>query len=241
MDRTRKLVERLAVALDVPTGKEAVELAKRLSGVVGVLKCGLELFCAEGPSIVVELQKHAPVFLDLKLHDIPTTVNRALNAVLPLDPLLINIHALGGPDMMRAASEAVGLHRQKGGRTLLLSVTVLTSLDRAALEKMGIMTEPGGMALGLARLAKGAGCDGVVCSALESPSIRAECGVGFARLTPGVRPKGSGTQDQARVVTPGEAVAAGADWVVVGRPITHSPDPAAAAEAILAEMAEAGA
>jgi orotidine-5'-phosphate decarboxylase len=208
-------VDRLVVALDVPSAAEALELARVLQGRVGMLKVGLELFCAEGPAFVRQLQTLAPVFLDLKLHDIPTTVNRALQAILPLDPRLVNIHAQGGPAMMEAAMEAVRAHRAGGGRTELIAVTVLTSLDREALARLGVTSEPGDMALHLAKLSKECGTDGVVCSALEAPSI----------------------QDQSRVVTPGQALRNGASWLVVGRPITRAQDPAAAADAILAEMA----
>ncbi|MDR0498276.1 MAG: orotidine-5'-phosphate decarboxylase [Holophagales bacterium] len=232
--------DRLAVALDVPSADRAVELAECLSGKVGVLKVGLELFCAEGPNIVRELQKFAPVFLDLKLHDIPTTVVRALNAVLGLNPLLINVHALGGLDMMKEASELVRKHRQNGGRTHLLAVTILTSMDKRALEQLNLTGEPSEMVLRLAHLAKRAGCDGVVCSAQESASLRAECGSEFLLLTPGIRPRGAETQDQVRVVTPYEAIKSGSNWIVVGRPITHAQDPATAAEAIILEMTGAG-
>ena len=226
-------VDRLVVALDVASGKDAVELAKKLIGKVGVLKVGLELFCAEGPSIVRELQKTAPVFLDLKLHDIPTTVKLAINAVLGLDPLLLNLHALGGLDMMKEASELVKSHRQNGGRTRLLAVTILTSLDSRALEQLNMMGGPSEMVPHLSHLAKNAGCDGIICSAKESASLRSECGDDFLLLTPGIRPSGAGLQDQARVVTPSEAIKSGADWIVVGRPITHAPDPA---QAILSEI-----
>jgi orotidine-5'-phosphate decarboxylase len=230
-------VDRLVVALDVPSAAEALELARVLQGRVGMLKVGLELFCAEGPAFVRQLQTLAPVFLDLKLHDIPTTVNRALQAILPLDPRLVNIHAQGGPAMMEAAMEAVRAHRAGGGRTELIAVTVLTSLDREALARLGVTSEPGDMALHLAKLSKECGTDGVVCSALEAPSIRAACGDSFHLLTPGIRPGGSSVQDQSRVVTPGQALRNGASWLVVGRPITRAQDPAAAADAILAEMA----
>jgi orotidine-5'-phosphate decarboxylase len=232
-------VDRLVVALDVPTAGEALALARQLQGRVGMLKVGLELFCAQGPAFVRELQQLAPVFLDLKLHDIPNTVRRALEALLPLDPALINIHAQGGPAMMEAAAEAVRLHRQGGGRTQLLAVTVLTSLDREALARLGLTEEPGDMALHLARLARECGCDGVVCSAHEAARVSEACGAGFHRLTPGIRPRGEAVQDQARVVTPAQALREGATWLVVGRPITRAADPAAAAAAILAEMSEA--
>ena len=234
-------VDRLVVALDVPSAKEAVDLAKCLSGKVGVLKVGLELFCAEGPDVVREIQKFAPVFLDLKLHDIPTTVKRAMQTVLGLDPLLINIHALGGLDMMREASGLIRTHRQNGGRTRLLAITVLTSMDKNALGELALTLEPSEMVLTLAQLAKRAGCDGVVCSAQESAVLRAKCGGDFLLLTPGIRPAGAETQDQARVVTPSEAIKSGSTWIVVGRPITHAPDPAAAAQAILSEISGAGA
>jgi len=237
MTATLSPVDRLVVALDVPTGAEALDLAHRLQGRVGMLKVGLELFCAEGPGFVRQLQALAPVFLDLKLHDIPTTVNRALQAILPLDVRLVNVHAQGGPAMMEAAMEAIRTHRAGGGRTQLLAVTVLTSLDREALARLGVTAEPGDMALHLARLARDCGADGVVCSALEAPSVRAACGEQFHLLTPGIRPGGTSVQDQSRVVTPAQALRNGATWLVVGRPITRAQDPAAAADAILAEMA----
>ena len=235
----KSIVERLVVALDVPTAEEAIVLAQRLKGRVGMLKIGLELFCAEGPAFIRQIQAYAPVFLDLKLHDIPTTVHRALDALLPLDPALIDIHTQGGPAMIEAAAEAVRAHRQKGGKTQLLGVTVLTSLGREALARMGSTAEPGDLALHLARMAKECGCDGVVCSAQEAANVLNACGPAFHRLTPGIRPGGVATQDQARVVTPAQALRNGATWLVVGRPITQAPDPAAAAEAILLEMAGA--
>ena len=232
-------VDRLVVALDVPTAKEALELARKLSGRVGMLKVGLELFCAEGPAFVRELQGFAPVFLDLKFHDIPTTVKRALEAVLALNPRLVNVHAQGGPAMLEAAAAVVRAHREQGGTTELLAVTVLTSLDRVALARLGSTADPADMALHLSRLAKKCGADGVVCSALEARAIREACGEGFRLLTPGIRPQGVLVQDQARVLTPAQALQEGATWLVVGRPITQAPDPAAAAQAILAEMAGA--
>lgn len=232
-------IDRLIVALDVPTAGQALALAHQLQGRVGMLKVGLELFCAEGPGLVRELMKVAPVFLDLKLHDIPTTVRRALEALLPLNPAIINIHAQGGAAMMEAAAEAVRAHRTGGGLTQLLAVTVLTSLDREALARVGSTAVPRDLALHLARLAQDCGCDGVVCSAQEAASVRDACGEAFHRLTPGIRPRFEAAQDQARVVTPAQALRDGATWLVVGRPITRAADPAAAAAAILAEMVEA--
>ncbi len=239
MTVAQSIIDRLVVALDVPTGAEALALARTLSGRAGMFKVGLELFCAEGPAFVREVQKAAPVFLDLKLHDIPNTVHRAMDALLPMDPSLVTIHTQGGPAMIEAAAQAVKAHRQRGGRTRLLGVTVLTSLDREALARLGSTAEPGDLALHLARLAKECGCDGVVCSAQEAAQVREACGADFHRLTPGIRPGGVATQDQARVVTPAQALRAGATWLVVGRPITQAPDPAAAAQGILLEMAGA--
>jgi len=239
MTTAQSTIDRLVVALDVPTAGEALVLARRLQGRVGMLKVGLELFCAEGPAFVREMRKVAPVFLDLKLHDIPNTVGRAMEALLPLDPFLVTIHTQGGPAMIEAAAQAVRAHRAKGGRTRLLGVTVLTSLDREALARLGSTAEPGDLALHLARLAKDCGCDGVVCSAQEAASVRDACGEAFHRLTPGIRPGGVATQDQARVVSPAQALREGATWLVVGRPITQAPDPRAAAEAILLDMAGA--
>lgn len=229
--------ERLVVALDVGSRQEALRLAARLSGRVGMLKVGLELFCAEGPAFVAELHREVPVFLDLKLHDIPTTVRRALEALLPLNPRLINVHAQGGPAMLESAAEAVKAHRAGGGTTELLAVTVLTSLDRADLRRTGSAQEPGDLALHLARLAQACGCDGVVCSAREAPGVLEACGEDFYRLCPGIRPHGEGVQDQSRVATPAEALELGATWLVVGRPITQAADPAAAADAIIEELA----
>lgn len=235
MDQLRP-VDRLVVALDVSNALEAQVLARRLAGRVGLLKVGLELFCAEGPALVRELQYHAGIFLDLKFHDIPNTVKGAMESALALDPRLMTIHAQGGPAMIEAAAEAVRAHRARGGQTELLAVTVLTSLDREALTRLGHATDPRDLALHLARLSQASGADGVVCSAQEAAEIRAACGPSFKLLTPGIRPAGGAVQDQARVVTPGEALKAGATWLVVGRPITRAQDPAAAAEAILAEM-----
>ena len=138
MTTAQSTIDRLVVALDVPSAGEALALARRLQGRVGMLKVGLELFCAEGPAFIRDIQAFAPVFLDLKLHDIPTTVRRALEALLPLDPALIDIHTQGGPAMIEAAAEAVRAHRQRGGRTQLLGVTVLTSLDREALARLSL-------------------------------------------------------------------------------------------------------
>ena len=231
--------DRLVVALDLPTAAEALAMADRVAPHAGMLKVGLELFCAEGPAFIRELQKRAPVFLDLKFHDIPTTVRKALEAVLPLDPALINVHAQGGPAMLEAASQAVRRHREQGGRTELLAVTVLTSLGREEWARLGHAGDPSDKALDLAELAEENGCDGVVCSAWEAKRIGEACGAHFRRLCPGIRPKGSAAQDQARVMDPAMAVKEGATWIVVGRPITAAADPGAAAAAILKELEQA--
>ena len=163
-----------------------------------------------------------------------------MERLLELDPRLINVHAQGGPAMLAAAAGAVQRHRAKGGRTELLAVTVLTSLDQQALRAVGQNASPGTLALQLARLAQENGCHGVVCSAQEAQAVRQACGEDFHRLTPGIRPVGEAALDQARVMDPASALRAGSTWLVVGRPITHAPDPAAAAESILQSMELAG-
>jgi len=176
-----------------------------------------------------------PVFLDLKLHDIPNTVAGGVRAVLPLAPRLLTLHAAGGAAMIaaaRQAAEAAGT-----ARPLLLAVTVLTSLDAAALASIGITGTSAAQVVRLAKLAVSAGADGIVCSPLEVAAVRAALGPGPKLVVPGIRPAGAAVGDQARVMTPAEAVAAGADWIVVGRPITGAADPGAAASAIAADIA----
>jgi len=229
--------DRLIVALDVPTAKQALSMARDLSGKVGMVKVGLELFCSEGAPLVRQLKAYAPVFLDLKLHDIPETVKRTLEQLLQLNPRLINIHALGGTEMMKAAAEAVKTHRDKGGQTQLLAVTVLTSLDQDQLQAIGLTRKPENQVLHLARMAQDAGCDGVVCSALEATAVRHACGEDFHRLCPGIRFEGGAAHDQSRVVTPGGALRKGATWIVMGRPISQAPKPNLAVEAAVTELA----
>ncbi|MCX7931832.1 MAG: orotidine-5'-phosphate decarboxylase [Rhodovarius sp.] len=222
--------ERLIVALDLGDPAAAEALAARLAPHIGCLKLGLELFCAAGPGVMAGIAALRPVFLDLKLHDIPNTVAGAVRALLPLRPAMLTLHAAGGAEMVaaaRRAAEAAG-----PARPMILAVTVLTSLSAAALAETGVASEPRGQVLRLARLALTAGADGLVCSPQEVAALRDAFGAGPALVVPGIRPPGSTAGDQARTATPAEAVAAGADWLVLGRPITQAPDPAAAARAI---------
>jgi orotidine-5'-phosphate decarboxylase len=229
----------LCVALDTASLYGAVELAKNLSGRAGYLKVGLELFTAAGPPSVKELQALGfKVFLDLKLHDIPNTVGRAVRQAASLGVSLLTLHASGGPEMIAAAKEAADEAADSpGGRPRLLAVTVLTSLDDDILSHVfGLETPTGELVLHLATLAKGSGADGVVCSAREANLVKKMCGSDFLAVTPGIRPAGTASGDQKRITTPRDAIRAGADLLVVGRPITAAPDPAEAADKILGEI-----
>jgi orotidine-5'-phosphate decarboxylase len=233
---------RLAVALDLPDRATLLAMARRVAPEAGVLKLGLEAFVAEGPALVREVvASGADVFLDLKLHDIPTTVGRAAAAAVTTGAAIVNCHASGGRDMLRAFGHEGRAAAAKAGRPAprLIAVTVLTSLDASALAAVGFAGTPGEAAVRLAVLAKESGLDGVVCSPEEIEAIRDACGRDFFLVVPGVRPAGSGKGDQRRVATPAEAIARGADLLVVGRPITGAPDPAAAARAVVAEIASA--
>jgi orotidine-5'-phosphate decarboxylase len=233
--RPASAAARLIPAIDTGDLARAEALAAALAGRCGLLKVGLELFCAAGAPAVAAVARHAPVFLDVKLHDIPNTVAGALRSLLPLRPAMVTLHAGGGPAMVAAARDAA--ERAGADRPLLLAVTVLTSMDAAALAATGVADSPAAQVLRLARMAVAAGADGLVCSPQEAALLRAELGPGPALVVPGVRPTGSAAGDQARTATPAEAVAAGADWIVVGRPITGAADPAAAAAAIAATLA----
>ncbi len=225
---------RLILGLDTPDPAAAMALATRLSGQIGLVKAGLELFCATGPGGVAPLIAAGPVFLDLKLHDIPNTVAGAVRSACALGPAMLTIHASGGAAMVaaaRRAAEAFG-----ADRPMILAVTVLTSMDAAALAETGVAGGPVQQVLRLARLAFEAGADGLVCSPQEVAAIRATLGAEPYLVVPGVRPAGADRGDQARVATPAEAVAAGADWIVLGRPITAAADPLAAAQAIAASL-----
>jgi orotidine-5'-phosphate decarboxylase len=229
--------ERLCVALDFPTRREVLDAAARLAGRVGWMKVGLEAFVAEGPGLVAEVAKAsgARVFLDLKFHDIPATVAGAVASAARSGAAMMNVHASGGRAMLEAAAEAA----QRAGVGKLIAVTVLTSIDARALADLPMAGQPEAIARRLALLAKECGLDGVVCSAADVAGIRAACGPGFFTVVPGIRPAGAETGDQKRVATPARAVAAGADLLVVGRPVTAAPDPDAAVEAVLAEIASA--
>lgn len=225
----------LCVALDAPDLATAEAWAGAVAPHAGLLKVGLELFSAEGGAAVRRIAAHGPVFLDLKLHDIPNTVAGAVRSLAPLQPAWLTIHAAGGAAMIAAAREAAEKAAEKAGgarRMRILAVTVLTSLDAAALAETGVAGGTVQQVLRLARLAVAAGADGLVCSPREVAPLRDALGDGPALVVPGVRPAGSAADDQARTATPEEMAAAGADFVVVGRPITKAADPAAAAAAI---------
>lgn len=222
-------------ALDTTDPKAAGDLANGLRGLVGGVKLGLEFFCANGPAGVRAVAAAGqPLFLDLKLHDIPNTVAGAMRAILGLRPMMTTLHAAGGVEMVRAACRAADEGAEATGlpRPLILAVTVLTSLDDAALAELGMAHGAADQVKRLAGLAQAAGADGVVCSPYEVAALRSLCGPDFTLVVPGIRPAGSSPGDQKRVLTPAEALAGGADYLVVGRPITAAPDPLVAARAL---------
>ena len=229
--------DRILVALDVETRDAALRLADTLRGSVGGFKIGSRLFTAEGPAMVRALAERGDrVFLDLKFHDIPNTVATAVAAATELGVWMVNVHAGGGTAMMRAAREAAHETSAKRGTTppLVIAVTVLTSMNQASLREAGVVIDLMDQVLRLAELTKDAGLDGVVASPQETRAIRARCGAGFAIVTPGIRggAAGDAKNDQERTMAPAEAVAAGASYIVVGRPIIAAADPLAAACAI---------
>lgn len=229
----------ILVAIDTPDLDRARALAASLSGAVGGIKLGLEFFNAHGPRGVKAVAgDRGDFFLDLKYHDIPNTVAGAVRAAVPLRPMILNVHAAGGPRMMRAAREAAAdeAARLNVPRPLVIAVTVLTSLDDDDLAATGQQGPASAQVARLAALARDCGLDGVVCSPREIGAVRAACGEGFALVVPGIRPAGAAADDQKRTMTPREAVAAGADWLVIGRPITGATDPAAVAGEILADI-----
>ena len=230
-----KPADRVFVALDTPDMDGALSLAGSLAGVVGGIKLGKAFFTANGPQGVRRAAAAGlPVFLDLKFHDIPNTVADAVRAALSLAPVMITVHASGGAAMMRAAADAA---REAGAnRPLVLGVTVLTSLGAEDLAATGLAGPVPDQVMRLARLAQASGLDGVVCSAREAAALRAECGADFKLVVPGIRPAGAAAGDQKRTATPAEAMAAGADYLVIGRPVTGAGDPAQAARAIIDEI-----
>ncbi len=230
----------LVVALDYKDGRSALAMARSLKGVVSWVKVGLELFTAEGPSLVNDLKNLGfKVFLDLKFFDIPNTVQGAVRSAARLGVDMVNIHALGGERMARAAMAGCVEGTPSGGTPpLVLAVTMLTSMAAGDLPVAGA-PEPSEMALDLAVKAKQYGLDGVVCSGLEVAAVKAACGADFIGLTPGIRPASSGGDDQRRVVTPTRAVGDGSDYLVVGRPITGAESPVEAALSMLGEMQSA--
>ncbi|HSL24258.1 MAG TPA: orotidine-5'-phosphate decarboxylase [Vicinamibacterales bacterium] len=235
-------MDQLIVALDVDSASRARELADALRGTVGAFKIGSRLFTAEGPRFVRELAERGDrVFLDLKFHDIPNTVAGAVDAATRLGVWMVNVHAAGGRDMMRAAREAAARAAAHTGvpRPLVIAVTVLTSLSREDLEETGIPREPIAQVEALARLTKASGLDGVVASPLETAAVRAACGPSFAIVTPGIRGASDAPGDQARTMAPREAVEAGASYLVVGRPIIAAPDPLRAARDMARELGRA--
>ncbi len=223
--------QRLIVALDVSSSAEAQRIVAGLGGSVEIYKVGMQLFTAEGPQIVRDLVASGrKVFLDLKYHDIPNTVAAAVREAVQLGVSMLTVHASGGTKMLRAATarETAGLK--------VLAVTVLTSMDEQDVNDIGVQPQLSDQVVRLASLALGAGCDGVVSSAREVRALRTELGGEFLVVTPGVRPAGAVHGDQARVVTPAEAIAAGATYIVVGRPITAAANPAVAVDQILQEV-----
>ena len=220
--------DRLIVAADFSTGEEVVRLAQDLAGVAGVIKIGLQAFVASGPAVVREVVAAGHrVFLDLKLHDIPNTVGHAVREAERLDVAMLTVHAAGGEEMLRAA---------RSDRTLVLAVTVLTSLAERDLDQIGMAGGAADSVVRLARLASTAGIRGVVASPLEIRAIREAVGDALAIVTPGIRPEGADAGDQRRTMTPAEAVRVGADYIVVGRPITGASSRRDAALRIVEEM-----
>lgn len=230
---------RILAALDTTSTEDAVRLCKKLDGLIGGVKIGLEFFTANGADGVrAVVDTGQPLFLDLKFHDIPNTVAGGIRAVVPLRPAIVNVHAAGGPAMMKAAREAAEEAAGDAGVPvpLVIAVTVLTSLDDADLAAVGQRNPAEAQAVRLARLAESANLGGVVCSPKEILAIRKACDPSFKLVVPGIRPLWSATGDQKRFSSPAAALKDGADYLVIGRPITAAPDPAGAAQRITEEI-----
>lgn len=235
-------LEKLIVALDVDTPERALALVKELRDVAGMFKIGSQLFTLAGPQVVKDIvASGAKVFLDLKFHDIPHQVAGSARSAAQLGVSLFTLHASGGAEMMRRAVEAVTKVAEREGtiRSRVLAVSVLTSIDAATLSQIGINSSPEESVLRLVKLAEQAGVDGVVASPQEAATIRATVAPKFLIVTPGIRPAGNEAGDQRRIATPAAALNAGADYLVVGRPITAAADPVAAAREIASEMERA--
>jgi len=226
--------DRFIVALDVSSASQARQIVQSIGDAATTYKVGKQLFTAEGPQLVRDLiASGRKVFLDLKYHDIPNTVGAAVRSAAELGVAMLTVHASGGSTMLKSAAEAA---TQSPARPMVLAVTVLTSLSDSDLSEIGVSGSLLAQVLRLGALARNAGCGGIVASAHEARELRRELGAAFAIVTPGVRPAGSAVGDQARVVTPRDAIAAGATYLVVGRPILESSDPAQAAADIAAEI-----
>lgn len=231
-----KPADRLIVALDRSSRLEILDIVDELSGLAGVFKIGLQAFIANGPSLVREISARGErVFLDLKLHDIPNTVRKSVEEAARLGVAMLTIHASGGDEMIRAASDAA---RSSGGSLMILGVTVLTSLDEKSLEGIGMRDGAEATVIRLASLALESGAGGVVASPREIAAIRRACGHDLKIITPGIRTAGEAAGDQARTLSAREAVEAGADYIVVGRPIIDAPNRREAAESLVASMPE---
>jgi orotidine-5'-phosphate decarboxylase len=227
---------RVIVALDFPQAAPALALASRLDPKLCRVKVGKELYTAAGPALIEQLRGAGfEIFLDLKYHDIPNTVAAACRAAAELGVWMVNVHALGGRAMMSAARDAIG---QAASKPRLIAVTVLTSMGAGDLRDVGLEGDPKQAVSRLASLAQACKLDGVVCSPQEAPYLRELCGGGFTLVTPGVRPAAAAKDDQERVATPRQAVAGGADYLVIGRPVTRAEDPLAALRAILDDISK---